>query len=142
PKRTCEICGNSFVLLEQHMQIHSSVKPFPCSFCDLSFTAKHSRTNHFQMVHLLGKSSKGRPPAPPPPPPPEPEPAPPPPEPEPAPPAPEPEPAATGKMRKQTANPVERGTHSCSICVVNFKCRFEMMVHEARHLKDPKYRYK
>ena len=46
-KETCKICGKQIVKLKTHMAIvHSSEKPFSCSYCEKSFKVPRNLRSH------------------------------------------------------------------------------------------------
>ena len=60
-KFKCDSCGKGFplsCLLQRHKRTHSDVKPFPCNYCDKSFSSKTSLNHHLFMRHLEEQSKR------------------------------------------------------------------------------------
>jgi len=60
-KYKCNLCGKGFplsCLLQRHKRTHSDIKPFPCSYCQKSFSSKTTLKHHNFMRHLEEQSKK------------------------------------------------------------------------------------
>ena len=54
----CKICGKMFqdkTHLKKHLVSHSSLLPFQCCYCNLSYKRKKALSEHINNVHFDGK---------------------------------------------------------------------------------------
>ncbi|XP_072946671.1 uncharacterized protein, partial [Epargyreus clarus] len=59
----CDVCGKAYTTkktLEGHLRSHSGERPFRCGRCPSAFSHEATLYNHTRMVHLRGKTIRGR----------------------------------------------------------------------------------